>query len=75
MKLGNNTLEIVQKDDLSEYLIVLHAHPPTRTQLADLEVVRGADERWERFLDVLSGRVASGKVFDNPPAGVVEVYS
>lgn len=71
MKPGNNILEIRQQDDLSEYLIVLHAHRPTRAQLAEFDVVKTADEHWKCFLDVLSARVIPGKVVGTTTAGVV----
>ena len=71
MKPGNNTLEMRQNSDLSEYLIVLHAHRPTRAQLAELDVVKSTDERWKRLLDVLSGRTIPRETCGNIPAGVV----
>ncbi|KAI9568165.1 hypothetical protein HD554DRAFT_2100326 [Boletus coccyginus] len=74
MKPGNNTLEIRQQGDLSEYLVVLHAHNPTRGQLAELDVVKTVDERWKQFLDALSARAAPGKIRSTPPAGVVGVF-
>lgn len=74
MKPGNNTLEIRQQGDLSEYLVVLHAHNPTRAQLAELDVVKTVDERWKHFLDALSARAVPGKIRSTPPAGVVGVF-
>lgn len=73
MKQGNNTLEIRQWDDLSEYLIVFHAHRPTRMQLAELDEVKTSDERWRCFLDALSVRGARGKTPSTATAGVVMV--
>lgn len=74
MKPGTNTLEIRQQGDLSEYVVVLHAHHPTQAQLAELDVVRTADERWKRFLDVLSARVVPGKPLGTTPAGIAGVF-
>ncbi|KAH0832837.1 hypothetical protein J3R83DRAFT_11764 [Lanmaoa asiatica] len=71
MKPGNNTLEIRQQDDLSEYLVVLHAHRPTRAQLAELDVVKTADEQWKWFLDALSMRAAPGKMLSTAVVGVI----
>lgn len=73
MQLGDSTLEISQKDDLSEYLVVLHAHRPTRAQLAELDAIKVVDQRWKRFLDVISARVVPEKTLDDAHAGVVEV--
>lgn len=74
MRLGHNTLEIRQQGDLSEYLVVLHAHHPTRAQLVELDAIKTADERWKRFLDVLSAQAVQGKVLGTTPAGVVGVF-
>lgn len=71
MKLGNNTLEIKQEDDMSEYLIVLHAHRPTRAQLGELDMVKTVDERWTYFLDTLSARATPGKVLGTTTPGDV----
>lgn len=73
MRPGNNTLEIRQRDDLSEYLVVFHAHRPTRAQLAGLDAVKTAGERWKRFLDVVSGRAVPGKMLGDAPAGIFGV--
>lgn len=74
MNSGNNTLQINQQGDLSDYLLVLYAHRPTRAQLTEIDVVRDADERWRHFLDALSARVVPGKVPDTTAAGVVGAF-
>ena len=74
MRPGTNTLEIRQQGDLSEYLVVLHAHHPTRGQLAELDVVKVVDERWKQFLDAVSARAVPGKMLGSAPAGVVGVF-
>jgi hypothetical protein len=74
MKPGNNTLEIKQQGDLSEYLVVLHAHHPTRAQLAELDMVKTVDEHWQRLLDALSTRAVPGKMLSISPACVVGVF-
>lgn len=74
MKPGNNTLEIRQQGDLSEYLVVLHAHHPTRAQLAELDMVKTVDEHWKRLLDALSAPAVPGKMLSTPPACVVGVF-
>ncbi|KAF8123402.1 hypothetical protein EV363DRAFT_1547595 [Boletus edulis] len=74
MKPGNNTLEITQHGDMSEYMVVFHAHHPTRAQLAEFDVVKIADERWKRFLEVLSARAMPENMMGTAPAGAIGVF-
>ncbi|KAH7920893.1 hypothetical protein BV22DRAFT_1050031 [Leucogyrophana mollusca] len=53
-QLGKNTLLINQLCDASEYMFVLHAHYPTRAQLAALAAEkRRMDEQWAQSLSAL----------------------
>lgn len=47
---GENSVEISQYGDLSDYIFVIHAHHPTKPQLVELEKTIAANEGWRSFL-------------------------
>ncbi|KAF9236292.1 hypothetical protein BU15DRAFT_50236 [Melanogaster broomeanus] len=65
---GSNNLELTQREDLSGYAFVLHAHHPTQAQLAELAGVKASDERWKRFLKALCTPIGSESPWINAHA-------
>ncbi|KAL4064584.1 hypothetical protein J3A83DRAFT_4100971, partial [Scleroderma citrinum] len=65
IRLGDNSLQIVQYGDLSDYAFVLHAHHPTKAQLRDLSKIHTANEQWESFLESLSSPVTLEPLWEN----------
>ncbi|KAI6033399.1 hypothetical protein EDC04DRAFT_2208720 [Pisolithus marmoratus] len=57
---GENTLQIIQYGDLSDYVFVIHAHHPTGAQLAELRTIHAADQKWRTFLDSMCAPVELG---------------
>ncbi|KAI5988616.1 hypothetical protein EDD15DRAFT_2580037 [Pisolithus albus] len=51
VRLGENTLQIIQYGDLSDHVFVIHAHHPTSAQLAEWGKIQAADQKWKSFLD------------------------
>jgi hypothetical protein len=48
--MGQNVIELYQRQDLSRYRFVLHAHYPTRGQLKELESRKKMDQSWSDWL-------------------------
>ncbi|KDR81376.1 hypothetical protein GALMADRAFT_263661 [Galerina marginata CBS 339.88] len=52
--LGANTIELNQRQDLSLYTFILHAHHPTKAQLKQLEERQQKERAWNEWLNHIS---------------------
>jgi hypothetical protein len=50
LSMGQNVIELYQRQDLSRYRFILHAHYPTRCQLKELESRKKMDQSWSDWL-------------------------
>ena len=50
LSLGQNVIELDQRQDMSRYRFVLLAHYPTRGQLKELESRQKIDQSWNDWL-------------------------
>lgn len=65
MKLDDNSFQIVQYGDLSDYAFVFHAHHPTQAQLAHLNKIRAANEQWKTFAGSFCSPVTLEPLWEN----------
>lgn len=65
MKLDDNSFQIVQYGDLSDYAFVFHAHHPTPAQLVHLNKICAANEQWKTFVDSLCSPVTLEPLWEN----------
>lgn len=65
MKLDDNSFQIVQYGDLSDYAFVFHAHHPTQAQLAHLNKIRAANEQWKMFVGSFCSPVTLEPLWEN----------
>ncbi|KAF8163073.1 hypothetical protein B0H34DRAFT_794820 [Crassisporium funariophilum] len=61
LSIGTNVIELNQRQDLSQYIFVLHAHYPTKTQLKQVEDGRQKDKEWHDWLLHISRPLQSKK--------------
>lgn len=50
LSVGRNILELHQRQDLSDFIFVLHAHHPTPRQLEQIAQIQKKDNEWRNWL-------------------------